>query len=892
MNVRTLIFIYVVGQVSCLLTACGKDDYLQSAGTPIVLSASALTDQPYGTRASADIQTSHFEIGEPIDVYIQTSEDDPITIGNSPNEFVTKGLVSDDVNELSPVNLQPYYPNRDVTVDMYALYPATDKTRKIVRGEATTFSVEEDQTSDQDYVDSDLMYASVASQPRTSSPVLLNFSHKMAKVIVCVDKEESVEIESIELKNISRSVGFTPSTGVLADIAPEDQVESVKVDNNGAALLPPQTIDGEFLYVHTKQGTAIFKLTNKKIESGKAYRLEVYVHRENIGLTTSITDWLVEEGSISIVPHSNTSLQIGESECTYDGSPQEPKPLVQYVEGDETTDLTLGTHYRLQYFNNRNAGTGTIIFTGLTAPVTGVVAVKTFTIHKANVPLKYPDDKKTVTYQIDGSVDHALNMSDYDSTHGKMTYSSSNISVAEVDQTSGNVTIVGAGSATISASMAADGNYLASSADYALTVEPKSLNNADVEITISPTSFVYNGKPQEPVVEVYDKDRSGTKKKIVNTTAVTNYEVSVTGNTDVKDNIVVNILGRGNYKDTNSSKVFNITKATPDISMSDGTLVMAVGGKTLRSATADFGSVTLSSDNPNVATVNQAGQVTAVAEGTTTIRAVVEAGTNYNSAEKTYSVEVKDPNFSTASPGVYTWTCSVTGVYRLEVWGAEGAAAGSFVGGRGAYIAGKMSIDAGTVLHLYVGGAGALNGVGGTNGGGGLASGVSISASYLQAGGGGATDIMLDASKGAAPAWNTDTHWNNRIMVAGGGGGALYFPASNAYANGGEGGAYNGGNGGGAVYGRGGTQSAGGAAGGTNGNAGSKGCGGTYKGSGAVGMGGGGYYGGGCGGDNSTHGSGGGGSSYISSNITLITKEAGNHSGNGAVSITYSLTDN
>ncbi len=53
---------------------------------------------------------------------------------------------------------------------------------------------------------------------------------------------------------------------------------------------------------------------------------------------------------------------------------------------------------------------------------------------------------------------------------GAITYSSNNASVATVNSTSGEVTIVGVGSATITASAAATDNYLASSATYTLTV--------------------------------------------------------------------------------------------------------------------------------------------------------------------------------------------------------------------------------------------------------------------------------------------------------------------------------------------------------------------------------------------------------------------------------------
>lgn len=120
------------------------------------------------------------------------------------------------------------------------------------------------------------------------------------------------------------------------------------------------------------------------------------------------------------------------------------------------------------------------------------------------------------------------------------------------------------------------------------------------------------------------------------------------------------------------------------------------------------------------------------------------------------------------------------GVYKLEVWGAEGGGSrlsgnsDSGLGGLGGYSTGTITIEKNTAIYVYVGGAGGSstngNAAGGFNGGGqGYASGFSEPGN----GGGGASDIRIGADS-----------LYNRVIVAGGGGGGGEDP-SDAYGHGG-----------------------------------------------------------------------------------------------------------
>ena len=173
------------------------------------------------------------------------------------------------------------------------------------------------------------------------------------------------------------------------------------------------------------------------------------------------------------------------------------------------------------------------------------------------------------------------------------------------------------------------------------------------------------------------------------------------------------------------------------------------------------------------------------------------------------------------------------GIYKLEVWGAEGGSDGG-AGGKGGYARGEIELNKGDNLKIYVGRKGDTN-YGGWNGGG--------RGTQDGAGGGGATDFRVNG-----------VSYADRVIVAGGGGGS-----SDHGNDGGYGGGLSGGNAYGAYTSPGATQSSGNALG----------VGGNYRDTHDAGGGGGGYFGG-YGGKSDTGGS--GGSSYVSGLLNSQTK--------------------
>lgn len=239
--------------------------------------------------------------------------------------------------------------------------------------------------------------------------------------------------------------------------------------------------------------------------------------------------------------------------------------------------------------------------------------------------------------------------------------------------------------------------------------------------------------------------------------------------------------------------------------------------------------------------------------------------------------------------GMQTFTVP-TGVTQINViaYGGQGGAnAGAQAGAPGGQMVGTITVSAGQVYNILVGGkatssAGAYGGGGSNNG--------------TTAGGGGGGMTWIDKNA-------TSTYASNTVlMVAAGGGGAGGGANANASGTGGGLTSATGTNGTGANFGSGGgaaTQSLGGPGGQGRGGAGSgatgtSGFGGSQNGvdSFGGGGGGGGYYGGGAGGGSpggNTAGGGGGGSSFASSSLTATSTQSGVNYADGSLSITYTI---
>ena len=224
---------------------------------------------------------------------------------------------------------------------------------------------------------------------------------------------------------------------------------------------------------------------------------------------------------------------------------------------------------------------------------------------------------------------------------GVKTYASSNNKVVTVDK-NGVVTIVGAGTATLTVSLAQSANYTADQKEVTVTIVPKEItvkitpNGGTYEGTINPATAVLDGlvgKDNPEITLTYTgKANDGTE---VNGTKVPSLAGIYTVTATIKDK---------NYslKPEGSSVEFVVAKADPALSVSEVT-DKDYGEETFRLNVSNKGDglKTYASSDDKVATVDENGMVTIVGTGTATLTVSLAESANYTADQKEVTMTVR-----------------------------------------------------------------------------------------------------------------------------------------------------------------------------------------------------------------------------------------------------------
>ena len=225
---------------------------------------------------------------------------------------------------------------------------------------------------------------------------------------------------------------------------------------------------------------------------------------------------------------------------------------------------------------------------------------------------------------------------------GKVTYASSNTAVAEVNATTGEVTIKGNGETTITATVTDSKKYT-----YEKKTATYTLGVGTATMTVSAEGFsgTYDEKAHGITVTApanasvrYGEDEGNYNKTSSPTytdagTHTVYYQVKKVGYTTVTGSATVTInKAAGSIKFTETS----VTKNYGDVAFTNDTFsIIGDGVVTYTSSDTSVASVS------NVSPYN--GQVSILGTGTATITATVADGTNYTYAKKTaeYTLTVK-----------------------------------------------------------------------------------------------------------------------------------------------------------------------------------------------------------------------------------------------------------
>lgn len=264
-----------------VLTACGSEDSpVEPTEERVPVRLGNVTVNAAETRAAQHLNEGTLEVGERVMVRISNTGADSWT----DYTYTT----ADNGGMIAP-DPCPYYPEGGQHIDIVAYLPATA---------GTSFTVAADQIADADFKASELLFASVTDRAKQDEPVALAFRHKMAKICANVTAGEGIgSIKGISVVNVRPTVSFNQATGEVGEATGE--AISIAMSNNGAAVIPEQTIDGTILAIETDKGTANFDANDVFFEAGYSYTANITVNLHAVGTTTSITNW-TKTGTLTV----------------------------------------------------------------------------------------------------------------------------------------------------------------------------------------------------------------------------------------------------------------------------------------------------------------------------------------------------------------------------------------------------------------------------------------------------------------------------------------------------------------------------------------------------------------------------------------------------------------
>lgn len=452
-------FLYAIAGIAVWgLASCSSSDNMHPEQTDGRVPVE-LTNNIIGavTRAATKLNESALTTG---DITVRTSE-----------AYATAYTYTAGAEGAMTSTAPAYYPAGGASIDIVAYSPANAND-----GTSETFTVSADQSSDDAYIASDLLWAKAENKNSASGAVNIAFAHKMAKIIVNVTAGNGIStIQSITLKNIKRQCTFDYASGAVSDVAEVSGATDVAVTTGGttassmgAACIPAQDLIGDFIEITTDKGTATYRLSSAKtVSAGNYYTINLTLNLAAVGTTNTIEAWS-DYGSVNILPTGGGWTVSVSGTYTYTGSAIMPAADKITVK-DVSNNIVSSSDYGVYFDNNINAGEARIIVYGINSHA-GYAATGTYTIGKKTGTIEYATPHISKRYGDAAFINPLTKNGD-----GTVAYTSSNESVATVDS-DGKVKITqGATSgstATITATVTPTDNFTfeVPSVTYTLTV--------------------------------------------------------------------------------------------------------------------------------------------------------------------------------------------------------------------------------------------------------------------------------------------------------------------------------------------------------------------------------------------------------------------------------------
>ena len=275
------------------------------------------------------------------------------------------------------------------------------------------------------------------------------------------------------------------------------------------------------------------------------------------------------------------------------------------------------------------------------------IITETVKVNKAEGKLTLSATSGTLTYPTSGTFTVSGNT-------GTLSVASNNTNIATVSVSGNTVTVkpgTTAGKATITVTSAEASNYNEKSATYEATVQ-----NGTISLSATPYTGTYDGKAHNAYTSVNVTPSDAKLEYSINGGT---YSTTMPTITNTSSFTVTVKASKAGYKTQKKTETVRVNKADGKLTLSATSGIYTYPTSGTFTVSGNTGTLSVASNNTNIATVSVSGNTVTVKPGTTAGKATITVtsaeASNYNEKSATYEATVQNGTISlSATP--YTGT--------------------------------------------------------------------------------------------------------------------------------------------------------------------------------------------------------------------------------------------
>ena len=372
--------------------------------------------------------------------------------------------------------------------------------------------------------------------------------------------------------------------------------------------------------------------------------------KANIIVKSSANGDYAENKVVHVATVQNGTIELSVTPYTgiYDGKAHDAITKINVNPTDAKIEYsTDGTTYDTTMPTITETSSFTVTVRASKAGYKTQITTETVKVNKAEGKLTLSATSGTLTYPTSGMFTVSGNT-------GTLSVASSNTNIATASISGSTVTVkpgTTAGKATITVTSAEASNYNEKSATYEATVQ-----NGTISLSATPYIGTYDGKAHNAFTSVNVTPSDAKLEYSINGGTYSTTMPTITNTSSFTVTVKASKTG---YKTQTTTETVRVNKADGKLTLSatSGTYTYPTSGTF--TVSGNTGTLSVSSNNTNIATVSVSGNTVTVKPGTTagkaTITVTSAATTNYNKKSATYTATVNNGTISlSATP--YTGT--------------------------------------------------------------------------------------------------------------------------------------------------------------------------------------------------------------------------------------------